>query len=474
MTDYAKQQMMVNLTNGINLKIEPHEDNLLRILIESGVIPVNTAPSGGASVATPQDHVQTHAPGPGTPEAPTEPGAVHKNMLLQDAVNAYLKDRLTVNYQFDEKQNRSKLERLVKIVGNIPLAMINSAIADRYRDILMKIPRRQRSNARKKLSPEQLAALGDPDHIKTETVNQRLQAISSLFRWLNSKESSIQNPFFRTTIKQQEGDTRADKKRKKRRRFTPEELKRIFSDEIWSEHRHNHDWEYWLPLVLLHTGARITEIVQLLTTDFGERDGIWFMSINDDPTPEEIEDIWHWAKRIKSDSGVRELPVHSHLAKTLGFRDFVTSRPPGALFPEVKEVADKIAKEPCRRFNDYILPRCGAKSPQTVLYSFRHVVGDELKRRGSEAQKRARMLGQEHRETTDEEIDQLLGSIDSRNVTESVYGSDFSLHQMQLLVEMLDFRAELAGVLPWSAFSGRRTKKYRHSAKRKKRQALPT
>lgn len=73
------------------------------------------------------------------------------------------------------------------------------------------------------------------------------------------------------------------------------------------------DAAYWVPLIGAYTGARISEIAQLLVADIKEVDGVqcYQIAVTDD----------EW-QSIKVESSKRVIPVHSELVR-LGFLDYV-------------------------------------------------------------------------------------------------------------------------------------------------------
>lgn len=143
---------------------------------------------------------------------------------------------------------------------------------------------------------------------------------------------------------------------------------------------------FWLPLIALFTGARINEICQLHTDDVQEKNGIPFISIN-----EEDE------KHVKTKAGIRQVPIHNELIK-IGFLEYAAQmRAKGEklLFPEVMEslVKGKRAKDASpsaplsKWFNHFIesVNTCIEQpelkfTSEHVFHSFRHTVRTEFRR----------------------------------------------------------------------------------------------
>ncbi len=143
---------------------------------------------------------------------------------------------------------------------------------------------------------------------------------------------------------------------------------------------------FWLPLIALFTGARINEICQLHTDDIQEKNGISFISIN-----EEDE------KHVKTKAGIRQVPIHNELIK-IGFLDYVNERrlrKDTLLFPEVMESLTKGERAenaspsaPLSKWFNHFIESVNACieqpelkfTPEHVFHSFRHTVRTEFRR----------------------------------------------------------------------------------------------
>jgi integrase len=121
-------------------------------------------------------------------------------------------------------------------------------------------------------------------------------------------------------------------KGKKVRSYTPAECKQVFNSPVFVSGERptgcKREAAYWIPLLMLHTGARREEISQLTTDRVRVSEGVHYLAI--DP----IDD----AGRLKTDESKRAIPVHAQLLK-MGFLDFVEDRIKaggGQLFIELK------------------------------------------------------------------------------------------------------------------------------------------
>ena len=138
----------------------------------------------------------------------------------------------------------------------------------------------------------------------------------------------------------------------------------------------NHADYFWAPLLGLHLGTRLKEIITLELADIelNEPTGLWFMDV----TPE----------NAKNPNSIRRLPIATRLVE-LGFIDYVERlRKLGAtkLFPHRNLTSKTGRRDPSkncsRRFGEY-LDTLGIVDPALVFHSFRHTVVTALQDAGT-------------------------------------------------------------------------------------------
>lgn len=138
-------------------------------------------------------------------------------------------------------------------------------------------------------------------------------------------------------------------------------------------------WRFWLPLLMLLTGARPNEICQLHTDDLKRtKAGTWYLDV--------IEGEDDDRKTLKTDASRRRIPLHPELIK-IGFVAFVQQRRRAnpkdepRLFPEITpDKYGNMATYPTRRFRDHFIPAEITLGDRQTLYSLRHNVRDALRR----------------------------------------------------------------------------------------------
>lgn len=205
-----------------------------------------------------------------------------------------------------------------KQVANITRDDVRDGLA-----VLMRVP----SNAAK-LYPGvplrkvvEATAKDDVKLLSPKSVQLYIDALSSLFRYLNDEQVLTTNPAQRL-----KGPPIP--KEKPRRPWSPEELNRFFSrepfDRPWNGARER-SWLYWMPLLALFSGSREGELAGLEKSDVFEVDGMWFVRILENET-----------RGVKTEHSNRAFPVHRTLVD-LGFADFVRSVPDGGpLFVDIR------------------------------------------------------------------------------------------------------------------------------------------
>lgn len=155
-----------------------------------------------------------------------------------------------------------------------------------------------------------------PKGVSVPNMNTTLSLLSALFGFAVKRNLIEANPARGSQLK----DVR--RPREKRREFDEAALKAIFGSPIYTSNERPEggagEAVYWLPLLALHTGARINELCQLHPDDVaqegytdrrGKAHKAWVIRIEHDRAK---------GKRVKTEGSERRIPVHPDLIK-LGF-----------------------------------------------------------------------------------------------------------------------------------------------------------
>jgi integrase len=133
---------------------------------------------------------------------------------------------------------------------------------------------------------------------------------------------------------------------------------------------------FWLPLLALYSGARLSELAPLAVDDIkiDTASGVPFMTVVEDAT---------LGRTVKTDTSVRAVPLHSELLR-IGFMDFVEharaeSGSSRRLFPEVEKGPKGTYGEVWSKWFGRYKRSLGIDNENSVFHSFRHGFKDALR-----------------------------------------------------------------------------------------------
>jgi integrase len=213
--------------------------------------------------------------------------------------------------------------------------------------------------------------------IGDKTVNRYLAAFGAFCHWLAAHGYIEASPLTDMYLSVDHSSTKT---------FTVDQMNVLFASPLFTGCRNDHAWHkpgghkikdhrYWIPLVMLYSGARVGEVAQLAVDDVREQEGHWLLTITDEGPDQQTKTL----------GSNRVVPVHSELVK-LGFINFVKrQREAGKtrLFPEVvRNSAGQMAATFSSKFGRYLTKLELKDGRGLSLYSFRHGFADALRRAG--------------------------------------------------------------------------------------------
>jgi len=252
--------------------------------------------------------------------------------------------------------------------------------------------------------------------LKAKTISEYRSACAQMLNFAVQMEYTAKNPFDQVKIRCAQPTPR--------QRWELPQLKTLFSSESFTQHAYNNVDDYWIPLVLLHTGARPAEICQLRVSDVMTQDNIACLNITDEGE----------AQSIKNGNSRRLVPIHSRLI-ALGFLHYVELRRRQGhvqLFSctATGEFGEWTKNFECR-FSRYLGKLGFVAGQRPTAYGFRHTVIDEL----------------QQRDTPEHAVADLAGH-SKIGFTYRHYGKKSTVQRLQAVVEQLDFSDALKFVLP--------------------------
>jgi len=223
------------------------------------------------------------------------------------------------------------INRFIELFGDLPVNEITRGVCQEFRALLAKFPARGQNG--KGLSAEALMAMVERDGLPT--IKKQLRFMSSVLSFAVKRLDVIKEEPIAAS-----GMLNAITKAAKRsvtvssddKQYTRTELVKIFSSPLFTS-----GWKppkadfgkalYWLPLIMLYTGARREEVAQLLASNItkDQDSGIWCISIQ----PSEDQSV-------KTSSSIRKVPIHDDLI-ALGFLTYhQTLSTSDRLFPKLQ------------------------------------------------------------------------------------------------------------------------------------------
>lgn len=284
-------------------------------------------------------------------------------------------------------QARRDIGTFVEHVGSTcPMRRIDKKAVREWKALLMRYPvKATETKAFAGMSLAQIVKhneeVGKPT-LTPRTVNRYLSSLGAFCNWLVNHGYLDQNPT--------DGMALAKEKKKSTLPFTTDQMNTLFKSPLFTGCQSAAEWNkiakpgnvkirdhrFWVPLIMLFSGARPAEIAQLAVSDVREEHGHWIMHI----TTEGDGD-----KSVKTDGSMRVVPIHAELIR-LGFLDYhagMKQAGQSRLFPLAERNSrGQMIADFSREFGRYLI-RIGMKTGRGLsLYSFRHGAADALRRAG--------------------------------------------------------------------------------------------
>jgi len=354
-------------------------------------------------------------------QATTRTDEAPPGRMLSEVIRLYIEDHEGKTWSPRTAQmTKSELARFLEIVGDKPINRATKDDVRSYRATLEKLPAHMGTKYKSMSVTEVLATHPEPG-LKPETIRKFISYVIGLFNHALKMEWVEKSPA--AGMRPQRSKRRAQEERDA---FTEVDLSTLFgADYVRKTIAKGRPDRFWIPLVMLHTGARLEEIAQLEVADVVEVEGISSLQITTRSDDEESE------KQLKTPESVRTVPIHSFLLE-LGFLDYVDSISAAGhrrLWPKLEKgrAAQRDGDAISKWFGRWKRER-GITSKKKVLYSTRHTVVTALKH--------------EH-DVKDSSIAELVGHV-VEGMTMGRYGKKLDLPRLREVVEKLDFSGSLA------------------------------
>jgi len=307
-----------------------------------------------------------------------------ENPLLSNAVAAWLAEKKSLVLTGRRLEDcEAAVALFLEVIGDKPIASYTKGDVREFKSVLRALPANRTKiketkglDARAAAKEAERLGLG-PISVKTAN-NKYLSTLYNLFEFaIGNYDRVDRNLFVNATFPSRSTP------REEWDPFSVEALRTFFNAPLYTGCKSAKQWmeagviiprdsaRFWIPLLLLYTGARVNEICKLRVVDVGEEEGIPYLAI----AWEEDDEGRGIAGRVKNVSSERRVPIHQDLI-SYGFLDFVArarARADERLFSELKPNRHgKLYSTISQRFSDTFLPRLGIKTDKTSLKSFRH------------------------------------------------------------------------------------------------------
>ena len=297
------------------------------------------------------------------PEPPALPASLQPVADLpagkKDAAHLKLRDVLelwTANERTRPAKTIQKAAQAVtlfeELTGNPSLGSVTKAMGTEFRMALL------RSNTK----------AGAP--ISDKTASDRLSWIQILLNFEVSRYGRVlANPWKGLTVKVKQSTSREAWKDADACNLFALPLFQKY--ELPADKNAGGDAAYWLPIIGAFTGARITEIAQLLVADVQKEDGQWFLRF-------QITEKW---QSLKRDASQRTIPMHSELVR-LGlpaYAEAMHKAGESRLFPAVPvSVLNNAGGGPSKWFST--LKIAAGFGPANTFHGWRNTIETKLQR----------------------------------------------------------------------------------------------
>jgi integrase len=333
-----------------------------------------------------------------------------------------------------EKLYNDHFAKLVDILGDVPINTLDKAKARKLKTGLMDYPLRRFTGKRAELTLSE-ARQTIVKRISNSSASTAFSAITGFLGWAAGNGYLPSNPLEGMTIKRNKGN-------ETRLSYNTDQLRHIFSQPRFQGLKQKgqrspvYEDDYWLPLLALHTGARMEELCRLRKKDIYIDGAIPCFQLMDPEIAPELTDR-NRKHSGKSINAFRMLPIHMNLWDNLGFKEFVDSKPEGYLFT-LKPVDRKMGHNPSNDFSTF-KSKLGFTKDH-AFHSFRHTLRDALTA--------ANVSG--------EFVKAIVGHSNGGDVTFGQYGTRLSKQPTVLAQHLyrVDFSHILTEVKAWSEIEG--------------------
>ena len=399
------------------MTVEEYRD----LYLSGRTLPINLPGDSGAQINNlPVPHVtNSNFPVPiQRSEVVNSPQIIENLYTCGDSIQVKIDEYLAERDEDLSSSRRTDMLRLfgflIEFFGDVPMRSILRKNVTEFLNVLRSLPtiysgkrnkkyrgltlREVAARTKKRIKEiEEQKARGLPyteiPLLSVATVNNYITSAEAFWDWCGSQDRELTNPF-----KKQK---RVKQGVKPREPFTVKHLDIIFHDKLFTNHEFAprqtlHPHHFFVPLIGCYSGMRIEEICQLRLSDIKCLDEIWLFDIN-----RELD------KKVKNDSSIRKVPIHSALIKfgLLRYYEKLLAEGETLLFPNLLPKTNEKTGEysysnvPTVWFGR-LLKSLNIKTKALVFHSFRHTFSNAYKQDRYLESVYKELLGHAHNDET--------------------------------------------------------------------------
>lgn len=296
----------------------------------------------------------------------------------------------------------------LSVIGDREISTIKRQDLISFRETLLKIPThiKKRKEYRDK-SLSEILQMENKYPMSASHINKYLVTIATMFKW------ALRNSLINVNYAEGLALSKKSIPEEEREKYSDSDLQRLSKALQYNPKKPE---RFWIPLISLYSGMRLSEVCQLHTEDIKTVEGVLCFDVNNTKD-----------KSVKTTGSKRIVPIHSFL-QALGFVKYVDSlrvQNKERLFENLTRKRNGYGQDLSKwfqRFNREFI----TENPKRVFHSFRHNVADSLKQQGVDDFIIAEILGHTH------------GSI-----TMGRYGKRYQPQVLLAAIEKLDYRITL-------------------------------
>ncbi len=308
-----------------------------------------------------------------------------RGLTIMELFSAYSADRDATGRAADD--DKPIIRMLTEVIGSdIEAEKVTRAHVLAFKDMVALRPRNVKHCDRGLTLPQLVAKFEGQQvqRISPTSVKKYIATVKGMFNWAANNDKVQMNPATGVVVRAKKG---IGAKRKPRLPFSESDVAMIFAAPLFVGAKSSArltdsgdyliaDHHYWLPLLALFTGARLTELGQLNVEDVKQSpSGTWYLDITTEFDEDDAITHPEIAKQLKNESSIRKVPIHKKLIE-MGFLDYVKSVGRVKLFPGLRaDSRGRLTGSYSKVFGRW-LRKIGIKSQTKVFHSFRHTFKD--------------------------------------------------------------------------------------------------